>query len=170
MIPVNTFGKTMRKLLKKVTCLALATVFLVGCVKDDGTLNKETVGGLSGAVAGAWIGSNTGKGKGNIAAIAVGTLLGAAIGSDFGRSLDKADMKYYNQTGQTALEYNRTGATSTWKNPDSGASGTFTPKKTFERKGNYCREFTQTIKIGGKSESGYGTACRQPDGSWKIVN
>lgn len=34
----------------------------------------------------------------------------------------------------------------------------------------YCREFTQTFSIGNKTEKGYGTACLQPDGSWKIVS
>ena len=26
------------------------------------------------------------------------------------------------------------------------------------------------VNIGGKTEQAYGTACRQPDGSWKVVN
>jgi surface antigen len=26
------------------------------------------------------------------------------------------------------------------------------------------------VTIVGKTERAYGTACRQPDGSWKIVN
>lgn len=34
----------------------------------------------------------------------------------------------------------------------------------------YCREYTQTFSIGGERETGYGTACLQPDGSWKIVS
>lgn len=34
----------------------------------------------------------------------------------------------------------------------------------------YCREFTQTIKIGGKQQKGFGTSCLQPDGTWQIVN
>ncbi|MBI1309472.1 MAG: hypothetical protein GC129_06490 [Proteobacteria bacterium] len=33
---------------------------------------------------------------------------------------------------------------------------------------SYCREFTQTITIGGKTQKGYGTACLQPDGSWEL--
>ncbi len=33
-----------------------------------------------------------------------------------------------------------------------------------------CREFTRTITIGGHRETGYGTACRQPDGSWQTQN
>ena len=31
-----------------------------------------------------------------------------------------------------------------------------------------CREYTKTIYIGGKAVEGYGTACRQQDGSWEI--
>lgn len=148
----------------------MVALLLTGCVKDNGELDKQTLGGLTGAVGGAIVGSNVGKGKGNIAAIAAGTLIGAAIGSDIGRSLDRADMDYMNRTNQSALENNKVGATSSWKNPDTGASGTFTPVKTYEKSGSYCREFSQTIKVGGKVEKGYGTACRQPDGSWKIIN
>jgi hypothetical protein len=33
----------------------------------------------------------------------------------------------------------------------------------------YCREFTQSVTIGGRVEHGYGTACMQPDGAWEIV-
>jgi hypothetical protein len=32
-----------------------------------------------------------------------------------------------------------------------------------------CREFEQTIMVGGQAQKGYGTTCQQPDGSWKIV-
>jgi hypothetical protein len=35
--------------------------------------------------------------------------------------------------------------------------------------GRQCREFLQTVTIGGRSEQAYGTACRQPDGSWELV-
>ncbi len=33
----------------------------------------------------------------------------------------------------------------------------------------YCREYNKSITVGGRYESGYGTACMQPDGSWMIV-
>ena len=32
-----------------------------------------------------------------------------------------------------------------------------------------CREFTQTITVGGQAVQATGTACRQPDGSWRIM-
>ena len=36
--------------------------------------------------------------------------------------------------------------------------------------GRYCREFQHEISVGGKREQGYGTACRQPDGSWEVIS
>lgn len=34
----------------------------------------------------------------------------------------------------------------------------------------YCREFTQTIRVGNQKQEGVGTACMQADGSWQIVS
>ncbi len=34
---------------------------------------------------------------------------------------------------------------------------------------DYCREYQRRVTIGGKVQDSYGTACLQPDGSWKIV-
>jgi surface antigen len=46
-----------------------------------------------------------------------------------------------------------------------------TPKKTYKDKaGKYCREYVTKATIAGKEEQAYGKACRQPDGSWKIVS
>jgi len=36
--------------------------------------------------------------------------------------------------------------------------------------GPYCREYNGTAVIEGVTRPTYGTACQQPDGSWKIVN
>jgi hypothetical protein len=73
-------------------------------------------------------------------------------------------------TVQSALEYNRTHQGSTWVNPDSGLGETVTPVRTFAgAAGQPCREFVTTITIAGRSEQGYGTACRQPDGSWHLA-
>jgi len=74
-------------------------------------------------------------------------------------------------TLQNALEYNRTNQVSTWVNPDTGQSGSMVPTRTFQNAvGQPCREFTQSILIAGEEQHGYGTACRQPDGSWQIVS
>lgn len=135
----------------------------------DGGIRKQDAGALTGAVGGAWIGSNVGKGKGNVAAIALGTLLGAYLGSEVGASMDRADVAYMKKVSYSALESNPSGASSSWVNPDSGNRGTFTPTRTYQlNDGSYCREYTNSISVGGKVQEGYGRACRKPDGSWEI--
>lgn len=161
--------------MKRVITIALLVSMIMvstACSKDggqDGGIKKSDFGALAGAVGGAVVGSKVGKGTGNVAGIAAGTLLGAYIGNQVGASLDRADMAYYDKTSQYALEETKTGQVSKWSNPDSGNYGTITPTRTYQTADNsYCREYTQTINVGGKEVDSYGTACRQPDGSWKI--
>lgn len=156
---------------KKVITLCLCAAMLTGCSQDmltnrSGNVNKSTVGGLLGAAGGAWIGSNIGGGTGNIVAIAAGTLLGAYAGHSFGSSLDAADEARANASAQRAFQSNRS---TTWHNPNTQHSGTITPTKTKYVGNSYCREYTQTIRVGGKAQQAYGMACRQADGTWKIV-
>lgn len=57
-----------------------------------------------------------------------------------------------------------------WRNPDSGNSGTITPTgEGISLAGEYCREYQQTFTIAGKTDQAYANACRQPDGSWIYV-
>jgi len=161
----------MKIIFKRFIAVAITAMVVSACQPGQGPswMTKENVGAATGAVGGAWIGSNVGKGKGNIAAIAAGTLLGGYLGKEVGASLDRADMAYYNRTSQNALESAPVGSTSTWQNPDSGNKGTFTPTKTFKtEQGTYCREYQQTVTIDGKTQQAYGQACRQPDGTWQI--
>jgi surface antigen len=34
----------------------------------------------------------------------------------------------------------------------------------------YCREYTNHVVVGNHTQESYGTACLQPDGSWKIID
>jgi surface antigen len=153
---------------KKLVVLPLLAVFvLAGCATMG---PKEQAGTAVGGVGGALIGSQFGGGTGRLVGVAVGTLAGALIGREIGRSLDADDRRIMQETAQRSLEHNRTDHVSTWRNPDSGHSGTITPKRTYQvADGRYCREYQQTVIIEGRKEQAYGRACRQPDGSWKIV-
>jgi surface antigen len=162
------------KVLKFATVVAAFAVLVSACAQGPygggyggPALNKRTAGGVLGAVGGAVAGAQFGSGSGQLAATAAGTLLGAFIGSEVGQSLDRADVAYTRDTTSQALRTNNALA---WENPQSGNAGTVTPTRTFQTdSGNLCREFQQTITVGGRSERAYGTACRQPDGSWRIV-
>ena len=82
--------------------------------------------------------------------------------------LDQRDKRMAAEAQQRALETAPTGRPVAWTNPDTGHSGTVTPTRTYHSDRGYCREFQNTVVIDGKNENAYGTACRQPDGSWKI--
>lgn len=132
---------------------------------------KQTLGTLLGAVGGAVVGSQIGSGSGTIVAVAAGTLLGAYAGSKIGKSLDSADRLAMQQTTHKSLENTPSGNAVSWRNPDSGHSGTVTPQPSYKNAtGQYCREYEQTITVDGRTETAYGRACRQADGSWKIIN
>jgi surface antigen len=156
---------------RKFTALAVAGALVVALSGCEGTGTKQGVGTIAGAGLGALAGSQIGSGTGTLVAVGAGTLIGAFLGSELGKSLDRADQAAADQASQRALENNRVGQASSWRNPDSGHEGTITPTKTYRNTdGVQCREFTHTINIGGKLEKAFGNACRQPDGSWQIVS
>jgi surface antigen len=151
--------------------LSIATLLALNLNACQSAQNapKQTVGTLMGAGVGALLGAQLGEGKGKLAAVVIGTLGGAYLGSEIGKSLDAADLMYMEQNAQSTLEYSKTDERSSWKNPDSGNSGTFKPTRTYAKSsGQSCREYETTIYVDGREETGTGTACRQSDGSWKI--
>ncbi len=98
-------------------------------------------------------------------AIAAGTLVGAYLGGAIGKSMDEQDRAKMNN----ALETNNVGQPAYWHNANSGTNYKVTPVKNVAVRGNkYCREYRTVADIGGKKQEMYGTACRQPDGSWKF--
>jgi len=142
--------------------LALAT--LTGCVANG---PKSAIGGVGGATAGGLIGAAAGGGAEGIIA---GALLGGLLGGAVGDALDQRDRTYAMRSAHESLEWGPSGSTASWHNPDSGNYGSVTPIRTYEpRRGEYCREYQQSVTVDGWTERAYGTACRQPDGSWRIL-
>jgi surface antigen len=160
-----------RKTAQWIAPLALVGFVVSGCGTIGQTMAdnpKASTGAALGAAGGGLIGAAAGGGA---AGIVGGVLLGGLLGGAIGSALDQRDKQLAYQSQQAALESSRTGQTSTWRNPDTGHSGSYTPTKTYENaSGQYCREYQEKVVIDGKTHSAYGTACRQPDGSWKIVN
>lgn len=155
----------MKKLFVKSFACLFAAFILSGCAA-----NKQGIGTGVGLLAGGLIGSQFGSGSGKIAATILGAGAGALIGGAIGQHLDEKDKQQMVQSSQNALESAPTGKAVGWSNPDSGNSGTTVVNKTYQASsGGYCREYTQTVRVGGKVQQAYGTACRQPDGSWQVV-
>lgn len=130
-------------------------------------LDGPTVGGLVGAAAGGLAGSQFGKGQGKLAATALGTLVGFVIGQEVGRSFARVDETCFSRT----FEHVPDRETIVWQDPQHRAQYQVMPVRTAEAdNGMYCREYQAKATVGGKVSETYGTACRQPDGSWKLMN
>lgn len=149
--------------------VVLAALALGACQQGQGP-DKTDIGTLLGGIGGAVAGAQIGSGSGRLAATAAGTLIGAFVGREVGKSLDRADVAAAQQA-QNKAHTAPVGEKIVWSNPESGHSGSVTPvRQGTDSTGNQCREYQSTVTIGGKTEQAYGTACRQPDGSWKVVN
>ena len=146
--------------------IAIVVLFLLSQVAIIGCANKAQTGSLAGAIAGATVGSQIGKGTGRAVAIFFGAVIGSELGRTIGQYMDEQDRI----RTASVLETNKTHQYSTWINPDTGYTYRVKPTNTFNSSSESgpCREFTVDSEIGGKTEQLYGTACRQPDGSWKI--
>ncbi len=129
---------------------------------------KTALGAAGGAAAGGLIGAAA---SGSPAAIAGGVILGGLAGGAVGNMLDQRDRQLASRAAQQALEAAPVGTAVPWTNPDTGHTGAITPVRTYQvADGGYCREYQQVVTINGQQQRSFGTACRQPDGSWKVVN
>ncbi|MES2215009.1 MAG: RT0821/Lpp0805 family surface protein [Pseudomonadota bacterium] len=150
---------------RKFYAVIIATLLLSGCAG-----NKQGSGTAIGAVTGGLLGSMFGKGEGRLLAIGAGALGGAFLGNTIGKGLDDQDKMLLEKTSAKALEYSPSGNTTEWRNPDSGHHGYITPSKAYrDNSGEYCREYTQVIVVGGEKQKAFGKACRKPDGHWEII-
>ena len=126
---------------------------LIACATPSGQ------GAGAGAVGGGLIGLAAGGGTGMV----VGAALGSLFGYGVGKSIEERDRR----EAAYAFEQNRR---ITWQNPDTGYSYVVVPTGTIYQGGEQCRQFTMTADTGQQPQEVTGTACRQPDGTWAIVN
>lgn len=146
------------------------TVILAGCTTYGGQpqVTQEQAGMVIGGALGGLLGAQVDDDhqQGRTIAIIAGTLAGAAIGGSIGRSMDDTDRL---KTART-LETVRTGVPSRWRNPDTGNAYEVTPTRTFETAAGPCRDYAIDAMVDGRMDTVHGTACRQPDGSWRVQN
>ena len=119
----------------------------VACCFHTGTITAATIGG-----------------------VILGGIAGNAIARDSCRN-ERADAYYYNRAYYDGFENPEYGRSYEWRNPYNGHYGYMTPTRDYDDGDRSdCREFTQTIYIDGRRTQGYGTACRNSDGTWHIAN
>ncbi len=157
----------MRRNLRTVVA-ASAILLLAAC---ESGREGEQLGSVLGAIGGAVLGSQVGSGIGRVAATAAGGLIGSWVGGAIGRQLDEVDRREMARATREGLDHAADGEVISWRNPDSGNHGTVTPRAAVrDAERGQCRNYRQTVTVGERTEEATGTACRQPDGSWQIVN
>lgn len=128
--------------------------------------SRELVGAALGGAAGGLIGSNIGKSSGRTAATVGGVIVGLFVGGAIGRSMDRLDQACAGEV----LEHVPDRQTVVWQSPQQQGYWV-TPVRTYEAgNGRYCREYQSQAIIAGRRQTVTGTACRQPDGTWEIMN
>jgi surface antigen len=132
----------------------------------DGTCNKKAIGALIGGAIGGVVGSQVGDGAGRRIAILAGTAAGALIGSQVGRKMDEADRACVGE----ALEKARDNSTVAWASSDGSTTYRVTPlAPTAPQTDPTCRMFELQSATAAGSTTSKAQACRDPDGSWRVI-
>lgn len=160
-----------RSLLTMTMVAALGIGSALPACADDGAQFFSTAMGMG---VGGLLGSTIGHGEGRVAATGAGMVLGGVIGNELGRPSYGA--YYARPTYSYSYDYpydmfptsNYAPYQPNYVAPPSPPPP---PPSTYidEDSGSYCREFSQTIRIGNRVQESYGTACLEPDGSWHVV-
>jgi len=189
--------------------LTLLAVAALGFLSMGGARAESNAfwGTGMGAALGGFLGSQIGKGDGQLAATGAGVFLGGAVGNSIGRSMDRANTAYAMRRGFDGGPYAPSYApyeppyVAPYDYPIETRAGVrdyvythgggleyYSPRQTVfvadgligvgppvmppprhqGHRGRHCREFTQTIRMEGRSYESYGTACLRPDGSWQV--
>jgi surface antigen len=84
-------------------------------------------------------------------------------------NFSKEDKKLLMQNIDKALDEGKEGDTVAWNNDSTGAAGTITPEKSFERDGRKCRavRIHNTFKT-LKGEGSY-NFCQDKNGKWQLA-
>jgi len=137
--------------------------------------DEEFATTLLGAGIGGAIGSTIGHGDGRALATGTGIVLGGVVGSELGRpsygssSLGPTFGPSYGSypfdmfSSQIGAPYQPNYVAPSAPPPP--------PPITYveDDSGQYCRAFSETVRVGNQIRETYGTVCLQPDGSWHVV-
>lgn len=167
MISIPSPQYSTAKILRQIAAFCLI-VSVSACSWNEDRTGK--IGGAVGGILGGIAGSQVSNGTGRTAAIILGATLGTMWGEDIAHGMSKADKIFAERTTKDTLEYGKPGENATWSNPESGNSGNVVVNETFENKdGENCRKFETTSTIENEDRTTSGTACRMPDGEWKVL-
>ncbi len=143
--------------------LFLVVAALSGCAGGVAMGNGGTVAAIPQPAAGAEIAAAQpgGAPAGN------GTMVGGLIAGDIGQGLDRSDQQQALAAEYRALELGTAGTAVAWRG--ATGAGEVTPGPAYRVNAYACRDYSHTVTIAGQPRTARGTACREPDGTWRPV-
>ncbi|MCO5063105.1 MAG: RT0821/Lpp0805 family surface protein [Rhizobiaceae bacterium] len=95
---------------------------------------------------------------------------GGLIGGSIGRDLSSRDRRKALEAEYKALEYGQGGQVITWQSSLGSSRGEVVAAQPYRVGSQDCRQYVHTLYTGDASQTARGTACRNPDGSWSLLN
>ncbi len=148
--------------------LRLAPVFLLVAAGLSGCSGAMAIGGGP-SVAPASTGAELAAVQPAGAAPGAGRMEGGLVSGDIGSGLDRADLQQGLAAEYRALELGNAGTPIAWGSSAAGRSGEVVPGPAYRVNEYACRDYTHTVTVAGQARSARGTACREPDGTWRPV-
>lgn len=101
----------------------------------------------------------------------IGEVRDSRLGTQIGTSLSPDDLQAAKAAEYRALEYGRSDEEVRWQQGDgSDLRGTIELGRSYQVNRLDCRDYTNTLFIGGRPQVARGVACREPEGTWRIVS
>lgn len=151
----------MKKFVTACTAVTLVAGLTAGCSPGQNTTGSTVVGTVGGGLLGAALFHGSGAWIGVLGS----ALVGGVIGNFVGKKMDENDRARMAQ----AVTTTPMGQEASWTNSHN-VTYRVRPVQQYHRNNQYCREYQTTVVVGGETKRAYGTACRAPDGQWKIVS
>lgn len=82
--------------------------------------------------------------------------------------MNNEDVRLFKVAVHAALDDDADGAVRVWNNNKTRAGGEITPLRTFEERGETCRELEIANSAGGLSNRSRATLCHVPGGAWRL--
>lgn len=166
-----------RKIVKLTTVIALtAGLIATGAAPSRAGELDPLFGGLIGGGIGAGVGYAAGRSRG----AAIGGILGLGLGAIIAAAADQDNQRRHRQyvvyappPVYTPAPYDPAYRPGAYQPPYQQApvyGQQPDPYAGTRYSQNYCRQYNGSINVNGNSYPSHGTACLQPDGTWRLVN
>lgn len=129
-----------------------------------------TTGSNQGAVAVLGTGGASGSAGGAVSSSVIAAMGGGLVSGSIGVGLSQGEKRSALEAEYKALEYTASGQAVGWKGDQASHYGEVVAAQPYRVGSQDCRQYAQTVHTGGAGATARGTACRNTDGSWSLLN